>query len=575
MKLRVAAKDGEVGIYTPVQTRFKQPLVVPTVANVQGGRAAVPILNVHKGRAKLSPRPLLSTWESLDAVMTAVEVSGGLRRGAVDALISAVGRKRAESLPGDEEFTLGGGLVGKDRELYSTAAGTLSASAQAPRRLPAASDDGRAGKQLPSTYGDTGTRTEQAHLRRRQHHLFFSSPRAGRSAAAAEAGVGGREVPRTDGPGGDESVCPPRELLPQDRSALRRANYAAGALATEEYDVSWGDAERRTSEAPKHSLVTRPVPQYPDFWRPFVLVTDVSKVGVGAALMQDNGGNLMPVAYASSVKSAVEAKSNVTEEYDSDVQYRSRRETSSPTLWRELWWQCCGLPSTKPRTRWRALKDRASSVESCQRSKLTRACSPGRWTGTEVTHRRGLAGSYTGGAVSDSLPRDAQKYLSGTLAHSADAGAAKAQHWSPEAEPLHVTPRKNVYVVAVTEYLSKYMIAVAVPNRAATTVAKALINEVVLRHGLFRKLLADGTKELVDGIMGQPTMLLQARLMAPAPYRPNHFALFERFNRTWKYKVSLTTYEARVDWNDRPQSGRQPTRTTRRRTRAPASRRTS
>lgn len=53
--------------------------------------------------------------------------------------------------------------------------------------------------------------------------------------------------------------------------------------------------------------------QYPAFGKPFVLNTDVSTVGLGAGVMQNTEGKLLPVAYASSVHSMAEANYSVTE----------------------------------------------------------------------------------------------------------------------------------------------------------------------------------------------------------------------------------------------------------------------
>ncbi|TYZ53043.1 hypothetical protein PybrP1_006413, partial [[Pythium] brassicae (nom. inval.)] len=115
---------------------------------------------------------------------------------------------------------------------------------------------------------------------------------------------------------------------------------------------------------------------------------------------------------------------------------------------------------------------------------------------------------------------------------------------------LHVTPRSNTYVVAFVEYLSKYAIAVAVPNRAATTVARTLMEEVMLRHGSFRGLLTNGAKELVGSVMEELTQPLQAKHTTPVPYWPNLVGLVQRFNRTWKGVVSMTTNATQDDWGE-------------------------
>lgn len=84
-------------------------------------------------------------------------------------------------------------------------------------------------------------------------------------------------------------------------------------LLRKDTECKWGNEEEEAFAALKHVLTTRPVLQYPDFACPFVLNTDASKVGLGAALMQAVGDKLLPVAYASSVNNQAEANFTATE----------------------------------------------------------------------------------------------------------------------------------------------------------------------------------------------------------------------------------------------------------------------
>ncbi|KAE9190778.1 hypothetical protein PF002_g24674 [Phytophthora fragariae] len=57
----------------------------------------------------------------------------------------------------------------------------------------------------------------------------------------------------------------------------------------------------------------KPLLIYPDFRLPFRLVTDASKVGLGACLMQDQGRGWQPMAFASKVNNNAEANYSITE----------------------------------------------------------------------------------------------------------------------------------------------------------------------------------------------------------------------------------------------------------------------
>ena len=64
--------------------------------------------------------------------------------------------------------------------------------------------------------------------------------------------------------------------------------------------VKWGKDQDEAYDALKRAITTRPILHIPNMHRSFILRTDASDVGLGAALLQeDNKGILHPVAFAS------------------------------------------------------------------------------------------------------------------------------------------------------------------------------------------------------------------------------------------------------------------------------------
>ncbi|GFN74007.1 Zinc finger protein [Plakobranchus ocellatus] len=63
--------------------------------------------------------------------------------------------------------------------------------------------------------------------------------------------------------------------------------------------VNWGDSQERAYNSLTVAVTFKPVLRSPDVNKKFVLRTDSSDHGLGAALMQKNEGTLFPVAYAS------------------------------------------------------------------------------------------------------------------------------------------------------------------------------------------------------------------------------------------------------------------------------------
>lgn len=115
---------------------------------------------------------------------------------------------------------------------------------------------------------------------------------------------------------------------------------------------------------------------------------------------------------------------------------------------------------------------------------------------------------------------------------------------------LPLSRQGNRYVIASVEYLSKFVVAVPVPNKNAETIARVLVEQVVFRYGPFRELLTDGAAELTGDVVTQLVNMLQARQSTPVPYRPNLVGLVERFNRTWKDVVSIYVEERQRVWDE-------------------------
>ncbi|GFO34866.1 Zinc finger protein [Plakobranchus ocellatus] len=77
--------------------------------------------------------------------------------------------------------------------------------------------------------------------------------------------------------------------------------------------VNWGDSQVRAYNSLTVAVTSKPALQLPDVEKKFVLRTDTSDRGLGAARMQENEGTLFPVAYTSKKLTDRERKYPVTE----------------------------------------------------------------------------------------------------------------------------------------------------------------------------------------------------------------------------------------------------------------------
>ena len=61
----------------------------------------------------------------------------------------------------------------------------------------------------------------------------------------------------------------------------------------------WGESQENAFRTLKQKLMSKPILQYPDFSREFIITTDASNEGAGAVLSQGEVGKDLPIAFAS------------------------------------------------------------------------------------------------------------------------------------------------------------------------------------------------------------------------------------------------------------------------------------
>ena len=78
--------------------------------------------------------------------------------------------------------------------------------------------------------------------------------------------------------------------------------------------VRWEDAQEKTFVTLRASMVRKPILRLPDHNKTFILRTDASNCGFGAALMQEHKGRFFPIAYGSKKMTSAERKYSTIEE---------------------------------------------------------------------------------------------------------------------------------------------------------------------------------------------------------------------------------------------------------------------
>ncbi|OWY90613.1 Gag-pol fusion protein [Phytophthora megakarya] len=151
---------------------------------------------------------------------------------------------------------------------------------------------------------------------------------------------------------------------------------------------------------------------------------------------------------------------------------------------------------------------------------------------------------YTGGRICFTKCRSGLEVVKIVEAEKRDPenlrGRDVCDRWTLDvAGPFPKAGGGERYVVAAVEYVTRYVVAVATEQHTAEHIAAFLMNEIVLKFGVFRELLTDGAPELTGRVVEQLALMLQPDQTNPVPYIPQMIGLVERFHRTWKDCVSL------------------------------------
>lgn len=115
--------------------------------------------------------------------------------------------------------------------------------------------------------------------------------------------------------------------------------------------------------------------------------------------------------------------------------------------------------------------------------------------------------------------------------------------------PLPETSRGNRYIVVVTEYLTKWPEAKAIPNKQADTIAPFFYDEIICRHGCPKELLSDQGTEFCNQLVTSLCNVFQIRHRLSSAYHPQTNGLVERFNQTLCRSLAKYTSLNDEDWD--------------------------
>lgn len=89
----------------------------------------------------------------------------------------------------------------------------------------------------------------------------------------------------------------------------------------------------------------------------------------------------------------------------------------------------------------------------------------------------------------------------------------------------------NSYIFTCNDSLSKYAIAVALPDTTAISTAKALVHHVILKYGISEEIVSDNGSNFISDTLREVNKLLKIRRTFTTAYRPQSNQV-ERFHKT-------------------------------------------
>jgi len=366
----------------------------------------------------------------------------------------------------------------------------------------------------------------------------------------------------------------------------------------------WNQSTDEAFNTLKKLLTEEPLLQYPDFTKPFVLTTDASNEALGAILSQGPIGLDLPIAYASRTLNSAEKRYSVTEKELLAIvwgckyyrQYLFGRKFTIVTDHKPLTWVFNVKDPSSRLLRWRLkLEEYDYQIIYKPGTKNTNADALSRINTAEVRADEKTSSVPTEAEKRKILQEFHEQPIGGHLGMNRTFERLKQYiSWpgmkreievyvkqcevcqknkitqnktklplqitdTPDVVwekcsmdivgPLTPTLQDNKYLLTFQDELSKFTIAIPLRQQDAMTIARAFVEEIVLKFGIPQVLLTDQGSNFLSELFSNVCKLLRVKRVKTSAYHPASNGALERSHRVLVEYLRCYILENQTDWD--------------------------
>lgn len=115
--------------------------------------------------------------------------------------------------------------------------------------------------------------------------------------------------------------------------------------------------------------------------------------------------------------------------------------------------------------------------------------------------------------------------------------------------PLKTSEHGNQYAITLMCNLTKYLIAVPLPNKEARTIAQAMVDHCILVFGPMTSILSDRGTEYVNSIIRELCQLLKIEQLTSTAYHHQTLGTIERNHRVLNEYLRTFVYDNQNNWD--------------------------